>query len=363
MIIMNTDFNSSSKDEPETLAFGQMGTSTAALDIDGRSWLEDLYNGRLNNATVRRAEDGVPRQRGRRLIPVLVATLFTSLLYPVHASAADLKSETTQAWQEYVKFAEARNRKHLAQGSPFLSIDADGAESAKLRRGEVLASPSAPNVPLKVPGGLIHDWTGAIFIPMSTIPEILGVTRNYALYSALYHPSVVYARLIENSGWEDRFSIVVMNKTFFAKRALDSDYHSTFTRLDDQRWYSVSETTRVQEVAQFGSPSQHTLAEGQGTGIIWRLCSIARYEECDGGVYIELEAIALSRDIPTALRWVVEPIVRKVSRSSLVTSLEQTAEAVRSSTSFARRAPEDPLFAANCTARTSLNTTTARSFR
>jgi hypothetical protein len=47
-------------------------------------------------------------------------------------------------------------------------------------------------------------------------------------------------------------------------------------------------------------------------------------------VYIELEAIALSRDIPAALRWAVEPIVRRVSRSSLDTSLQQTKDAVRS---------------------------------
>jgi hypothetical protein len=191
----------------------------------------------------------------------------------------------------------------------------------------------------------------------------LRVTRDYAQYSTHYHPNVVYARPLENGEWEDRFSMVVMNKSFFAKSALDSDYHSTFTRLDDQRWYSISETTRVQEVAEFGSPSQRTLAEGYGNGIIWRLYSIARYEERDSGVYIELEAIALSRDIPAALRWVVDPIVRKVSRSSLVTSLDQTAEAVRSSTSLARRAPEHPLCTVNCTATPSLNTATVRSFR
>ena len=61
-------------------------------------------------------------------------------------------------------------------------------------------------------------------------------------------------------------------------------------------------------------------AEGHGTGIIWRLYSITRYQERDGGVYVELEAIALSRDIPGGLRWIVEPIVRRVSRSSLVAS-------------------------------------------
>ena len=43
-----------------------------------------------------------------------------------------------------------------------------------------------------------------------------------------------------------------------------------------------------------------------------------------------MEAIALSRDIPAALRLFVEPIVRRVSRSSVATSLQQTEAAVRS---------------------------------
>jgi len=49
----------------------------------------------------------------------------------------------------------------------------------------------------------------------------------------------------------------------------------------------------------------------------WRLVTIARYMERDGGVYLEIEAIGLSRDIPGSVRWFVEPIVRNVSRQSL----------------------------------------------
>ena len=51
-------------------------------------------------------------------------------------------------------------------------------------------------------------------------------------------------------------------------------------------------------------------------------------------MYVELEAIALSRDIPGSLRWMVEPIVRRVSRSALVVSLQETADAVRSNTNI-----------------------------
>ena len=67
---------------------------------------------------------------------------------------------------------------------------------------------------------------------------------------------------------------------------------------------------------------------GQSPGYVWRLSSVARFEQRDGGTYVEVEAIALSRDIPTALRWVVNPIVRRVSRNSMLVSLQQMKEAV-----------------------------------
>jgi hypothetical protein len=292
----------------------------------------------------------------------LAGIFLLALFSPAPTIAADLKLETIQAWDEYVRAVEDRNLKHVSQGNSFLAIDALPGEAAKLRQGNIIASPAASNVPVKVPAGLIHDWTGAIFIPNAALRDVLQVVRDYGQYKAVYHPNVVSAKSLEASEWEDRFSMVIMNKSFFAKSALDSDYHSTFTRLDDQRWYSVSETTRVQEVAEYGGPSSYMLPQGHGTGIIWRLVSIARYQERDGGVYVELEAIALSRDIPSGLRWLVEPIVRRVSRSSLAVSLQETADAVRSGTNVISHSPENQQCpVANCAEAATLNGKAIRS--
>jgi hypothetical protein len=279
----------------------------------------------------------------------LAAIFLLALSCPLQTIAADLKPETIQAWNDYVRAADERNLTHVSQGNLFLAVDALPAEAARLRQGDIIAAPAASNVPVKIPAGLIHDWTGAIFIPNAAVRDVLRVVRDYGQYKTVYQPNVVSAKPLETSEWEDRFSMVVMNKSFFAKSALDSDYHSTFTQLDDQRWYSVSETTRVQEVAEYGGPSPSLLPQDHGTGIIWRLYSIARYQERDGGVYVELEAIALSRDIPRSLRWMVEPVVRRVSRSALVASLQETADAVRSSTKIIGASPAYPrCSAANC---------------
>jgi hypothetical protein len=92
--------------------------------------------------------------------------------------------------------------------------------------------------------------------------------------------------------------------------------------------YSITKPRRIQEIADYGTARERKLAEGEGTGLIWRLFSVSRFEERDGGLCVETEAIALSRDIPAALRVVVEPVVRRISRESLETAPQQTAHAV-----------------------------------
>jgi hypothetical protein len=180
-----------------------------------------------------------------------------------------------------------------------------------------------------VPSGLIHDWVGAAFIPNVSLKDVWAVVNDYARYKEFYQPTVIDSKALAASDDKDRFSMVLMSKSFFLKTALDADYESCYVRVDERRGYSVSRTTRVQEIEEYGAPAEHALQEGQGRGIIWRLFAIMRYVERDGGVYIELEAMGLSRDIPASLRWMVEPVVRRVSRGSLLTSLQQTENAVR----------------------------------
>jgi hypothetical protein len=110
--------------------------------------------------------------------------------------------------------------------------------------------------------------------------------------------------------------------------------------------YGVSYMTRVQEIENFGQAGQRKLPPDTGSGLVWRLYSFSRFEERDGGVYVELEAIALSREIPFSMRWVVDPIVRRVSRSSVVTSLRQTSEAARSIVAKTDRTRTEPVTAA-----------------
>ena len=232
-------------------------------------------------------------------------------------------------WEAYVQGVSARNQEHLDPERSFLSTDEVPGQAARLRGGEIVVSPVGPKVPLPVPSGLIHDWAGAAFIPDAALRDVLPLIRDYGHYKDFYSPTVVQSRLRATEAGQDRFSLVVMNDSILARTAFDSDYQTSYTRVDDRHWYSISESTRIREVAGYGTPAEHTLPEDDGTGILWRAFSVGRFEERDGGVYVEIEAVVLSRDIPVALRWLVNPLVRRISRAALVTSLLQTRAAVR----------------------------------
>ncbi len=171
---------------------------------------------------------------------------------------------------------------------------------------------------------------------MPGLEDIFAVVRDYNRYTEFYKPLVIDSRSLGGDGADYRFSLLMLNKSLFAKTALASEWNERYVRVDDQRWYSIAHSTRIEEIEGYGSPGERKLPPDEGSGYIWRLYSFSRFEQRDDGVYVELEVMALSRDIPGALRWLIDPIVRRVSRGSLLTSLMETRAAVRSEVGAAR---------------------------
>ncbi len=261
---------------------------------------------------------------------------FITLLFPASIHAASLEPATLNAWEAYIDSASLGMQQRLSPGKSFLWVDELPDGVTRLRAGETVVSSVGPQNPKKVPDGLIHDWVGAVFIANVSLPDVLQVVRDYARYKDLYKPAVIDSKVIATGEATDRFSMLLINQSLLLKTAFDTDSESCYVPAGDGRGYSISRTTRIQEIEEYGAPEQRVLPEGEGKGIIWQLFSITRYLERDGGVYVEMEVIALSRDIPASLRWLVEPIVRRASRGSLSTSLRQTANAVRERVELAR---------------------------
>jgi hypothetical protein len=258
------------------------------------------------------------------------AIAISAALWPAEAVAATLKQETLQAWEEYIQADAMTQRQRVRPGGCFLWTDQTRERAAAVRQGEIVVAPAGPGIPKKIPSGLVHHWIGAEFLQGVTIADALAVLRDYARYKDFYSPAVADSQTASLDDSGDRFSMVLTNKLRFHKLAVDADYRIQYFRVDARRVYSISQTTRIQEIVHYGTAAQYTLPEGEGTGYIWRLYSISRFEQRDGGLYVEVELMALSRDIPSGLHFVVEPIVRRTSRESLIGMLRQTGDAVHS---------------------------------
>jgi hypothetical protein len=256
-------------------------------------------------------------------IAVLAAT-------PAPLSIIELQVETLKAWEEYIRDADLRMQAGLDAQKSFLWTDESPDRIRRVRSGETAVAPVVGHGTRNVPNGLIHDWIGGVFIPRATIESLLAVTHDYNRYKDFYKPVVADSKLLDCTATDQKFSMVWQRKVLFVNAAIEGEYHAHDVRVDARRGYNVTDASQVREIENYGRAGERLLPPGMGNGFIWRLHSIARYQERDGGVYLELEAIALTRDIPASLRWLVTPVVNHLSMNSLTTTLRQTRDAVNS---------------------------------
>jgi hypothetical protein len=195
-----------------------------------------------------------------------------------------------------------------------------------LRRGDVIVSPAVAHTPQRVASGLIHDWIAAAFIPEAGIDRVIAALRRYDTYSQIYHPAVARSRGLAADGDADAFDLLMVSHGM-AKMAVDGVFTSTFTRTGN-RAYRIAQATHLHQIDNYGQRGEHALPDDQGAGYIWRFYSISRMEERDGGVYLETEVIALSRDVPASIEWLVAPMIRRIARNALGAMQEDTRNAV-----------------------------------
>jgi hypothetical protein len=73
--------------------------------------------------------------------------------------------------------------------------------------------------------------------------------------------------------------------------------------------------------------------EDRRPGYVWHALIVEPLEQRDGGVYVKLETISLSRGIPVELRWLIKPLTDDLPRKMLTEILDQTRAAIQHSVS------------------------------
>jgi hypothetical protein len=261
---------------------------------------------------------------------LLVMVLIVS--FPIVLLARRLQLNTLSEWDEFIRDADLLAQSRLNNELPFLWIDESASRQESIRQGTVLVVPVISHGIRPVQGGLIHDWIGGIFIPGATTARLRAVTHGYDRYKEFYKPLVTDSTALSCMAAQQRFSMTWHTRVSGVAAAMTGEYEVRDVRIDAHRGYTIATTVRIQEIENYGNPGQRLLPPDTGRGLIWRLHSISRYEERDGGVYLETEAFALTREIPFMVRWFVTPIVNRVSINSLTTMLSQTKDAVTADT-------------------------------
>ena len=270
------------------------------------------------------------------------AGLFVLLLFGAGTAKAqvipqvELKPQTLEAWEEYVRLTEKRIAAELESSDKFLVQDSlpanEAARSAQaLAAGRVfihrLQTLDADGKAVPVPDGMIHHWVASIFLPGVRMDDLLKWLQNYDQH-AKYFKEVETSRLLKHQG--DLFEIFLRLK----RRKVITVYYNTeheveYRHHSPARVSSKSYATKIAQLEQPGTPQEREKPPGKDSGFLWRLNSYWRFEQKDGGVVVSCESASLSRRIPRGLEWLIKGYVESVPRESLENTLTSIRDGFR----------------------------------
>jgi len=180
-----------------------------------------------------------------------------------------------------------------------------------------------------------------LFIPNASLLQTLAVVQDYDNHRNIYKPEVRNSKLLQRNG--DNFKVFLQ----FYKKSLvtvvvNANFDINYEHFGSNRAVSRSYSTRLAEVENVGQTDEHEMSIDDAHGYLWRLYSYWRYEEQDGGVYVQLESIGLSRAVPALFGWLVNPLLRGIPRGTLSSLLGATRAAVAKSDAEANPLSQSP---------------------
>jgi len=268
-------------------------------------------------------------------LTILLAILILGVQTP-EVMSADLRPKTVEAFDRYVQLTEARINREVSQTEKFLYLDElppprRSEVLAALKRGEIfmerLQTLDASGHTMEAPEAIIHHWLGAVFVPGANLPQTIALVQDYDHHQDIYKPEVVGSRLIGHTGNDFQIYYRLRKKKVITV-TLNTYYDVHYFPVDSTHWYSRSYSTRIAEVANADTPNEREKPIGHDEGFLWRINSYWKFEEKDGGVYVECESISLTRDIPTGLGWLITPFVTSIPREFLEMTMGSTRAAL-----------------------------------
>jgi hypothetical protein len=251
------------------------------------------------------------------------------LLAATHLLMAEPTPAAVAAFNAYTQTVESRLAQQHRSPNGFLAPASANPQDADLRlhRGELLIERLTPTS-ANPPGAMLHHWRGTAFVPGATAADFEHLLRNFESYPQHFAPQVVQARVLSQDGDHVQASMRIRQRHVITV-VLDATYDVTFGRLDAQHGDSLSRSTRIAEIESPGTRAEHALSPAEEHGFLWRLNTYWSYEQRDGGLYVQIEAVSLTRSVPRGLDWVIGPYIESIPRESLEFTLRSASNAVR----------------------------------
>jgi hypothetical protein len=273
--------------------------------------------------------------------PAALGVLYFGLL-AAFAAAAELKQDTIEAFDRYVQVTEEEKAASARKSGAFLWIDRQAEARCqqlheRLKRGEIVMErleTRDDNRRIWIPHGIVHHWIAVIFIPGATLTQTMTLMEDYGRYPDIFNFGVQRSKMLSHDG--DQFNVQLrMFRKGSSSVFYNADLNDRYVRVDANHGYRRSRSTRIAELAEAGKPTEHELPIGNDRGLLWRLDLDWNCEEEDGGVFLQIELIALSRNVPAIFAWLANPYIRSIPQEYL----EQVLQAMRSGVAAQALAP------------------------
>ena len=261
------------------------------------------------------------------------------------SAAAGLEPATIAAFNRYVAVAEQQIRSTLRPYGPFLWIDFRPEASRKhfyqqMRSGQFVIKRLETyddDREIDIPDGMVHHWVGLAFVPGVSLKSAEAVLEDYQDYAQIYGPQVRSSEISARDG--DAFQLRLQFYKDSPRRvSYNVDFKVQRISLCPTRIASSSISTRIAQLQDPSQPDSMEYPVGQDSGFLWRMNDYWRFEQKDGGIYMQVEAITLSRDVPPFLGWFVRPVIRRVARETIAGLLEANRRAILNPQQYAPHA-------------------------
>jgi hypothetical protein len=272
----------------------------------------------LFEVTKRQSADMKFRTAPLRTVAMLSVALlsFAENAHTANAQAAAAVS----AFDLYIgKFESRLNQQHSSPTQFLASVNSGSVQS--MGRAQPVLEELTPLGGMPLPGALLHDWRGAAFVRGATAKELEALLKDFDAYPRRFAPQVLRAKVIAQQGNHFEVSMRVSQRHVITV-VMDSTYDVSFGQLDEQHGYSRSQSKAISEIDSPGTRHENALSPEQEHGFLWRLNTYWSWEERDGGLFMQIESVSLTRSIPVGLGWAVRPFVESVPRDSLRFTLQ-----------------------------------------